>query len=55
MKVKKVDETVIRMAPWEVDNLIEEIGRVISKHQHITNEIFPLALHDFKEKLEASK
>jgi hypothetical protein len=55
MKVKHVDEIVVKMSPWERDALIGEIRNVIAAYDRTGQSIYPLALHDFKEELEKAE
>lgn len=52
MKVKKVDEIVIKMAPWELERLLTEIATVVAAFDRNSPQLFPLGLHDFRDELK---
>lgn len=55
MKVKRVDEIVIRLAPWEVEKLLKEIDESEGYYDSSQSRLFPLALHDFASELRSTQ
>lgn len=58
MKVKRVDEVVVKMATWERDRLVHEIANTIKEYRRLgENSVtpYPLALYDFREELMQSE
>ncbi len=51
MKVKRRNEVVIRMEPWEAQALREEITRVVTVIARDSSVAYPLALYDFGAEL----
>lgn len=49
MKIKHVDEIIIKMAPWERDAIAKEIKMIIDNHT--SDQPYPLFLRDFAEEL----